>query len=253
MGRVLHRAGDLQWHPSDDTVKLVIVAGNESADQDEQMPFPDECKNLITRGIMIDSIYCGPAEDDIAQNWRRVAQLADGHFASIDHNQGTVVIDTPFDAQLGALSAALNATYIPLGSAGQSGLVNQAIQDANAAKLNSAAAAERCSTKGGALYRCGWDLVDASTAEDFDLATIKTEDLPAAMQSMTIEQRGAHVEAMREQRAEIQQQIADLSAQRQVFLADQMKQQELVDADAFDAAVRAAVRSQCAAKGYTFE
>ena len=141
VGRVLQSAGQLEWDPSDRTLKLIILAGNESADQDQEAPFRDMCRKLIGNGIIINAIYCGSAADNIAPAWREVARLADGQFASIDQNQGTIVVETPFDEQLGALSTALNATYLPFGAGGAAGLANQSAQDANAAGLNSAAAA----------------------------------------------------------------------------------------------------------------
>ena len=60
---------------------------------------------------MINSIYCGSPTDDLVPAWREVSQLADGHFATIDHD-GTVVITSPFDDRLAELSASLNTTYV---------------------------------------------------------------------------------------------------------------------------------------------
>ena len=69
--------------------------------------------------------------------------LADGHFASIDQDNGLVIIETPFDEELASLSAAVNDTYLPCGAAGVEGGSNQSAQDANASQLNSATVASR--------------------------------------------------------------------------------------------------------------
>ena len=51
VGRVLREAGaQLDGTPSSSALKLVVVAGNESADQDQTFHYPDVCKSLITRG-----------------------------------------------------------------------------------------------------------------------------------------------------------------------------------------------------------
>ena len=49
----------------------------------------------------------------------QLARLADGTFASIDQDEGTVEIPTPMDDRLAALSAELNTTYIAYGRAGE--------------------------------------------------------------------------------------------------------------------------------------
>ncbi len=255
VGRVLREAGEqLDWTPSDSTLKLVVVAGNESADQDQQFRYPDVCKSLISRGVMVNAIYCGNPADQIAPGWREVALLADGHYAAIDHNNGNIVIASPFDDKLAELSSAINETYIPYGAAGEQGKMNQAQQDANAQSLNTATAAQRCSTKGGGLYwNAGWDLVDACKAEDFKLAEIKDEELPEAMRGMTLEQKQARIAEVNTKREAIQKEIADYSAKRQAYVNEEMKKHQS-DADrSFDAALRGAIRAQAQAKGFQFK
>ena len=253
VGRVLHHTSALDWHPSTDTLKLVIIAGNESADQDTEVPYPEACRALITQGVMVNSIYCGPETDEIAPDWRQVALLADGQFASIDKDQGTIVVETPFDAELGALSTKLNTTYLPYGKSGETKLANQQAQDWNAASLNSAAVAARCSTKASAIYSCGtWDLVDASKDETFELESVAVEELPEVMQTMTPAERVAHVETMRDERAALQASITEVTAKRQPFVEAEMKRLALDDSKSFDRAIRKAIRAQAATKGFRF-
>ena len=252
VGRVLQSSGQLDWHPSDDAFKLVVVAGNESADQDRDVPFRQMCKTLIGRGVMINSIYCGPAVDSIAPGWREVARLADGQFASIDQNHGTVIVETPFDEQLGTLSTALNATYLPIGARGASGLANQSAQDKNAESLNSAAAATRAQTKAQRLYHCSWDLVDACRAGQIKLEDVSIADLPEPMRGMTPAERKSYIDEQAAKRAQIQKQIAELTAKRQTFVQAEMKKMAVDDSKAFDSAIRRAVRQQAEAKGLEF-
>jgi hypothetical protein len=253
VGRVLQYADQLAWHPSDKALKLVVVAGNESADQDREVPFRVMCKSLVSRGIMIDSIYCGPTTDDIAPAWMEVAKLADGQFSAIDHEQGTLVIASPYDDQLAVLSAALNETYIPFGAAGARGYANQSAQDANAAGLNSAAAASRARTKSQGLYHCSWDLVDACTSGQVVLADVPVKDLPDSMQAMTAEGRSAYVQMRIDQRAEIKRQIAELSARRKAFVQEEITRQSLDASKSFDDAIRRAVRDKATGKGFSFD
>jgi hypothetical protein len=254
VGRVLDVATrQLDWHPSDDALKLIVVAGNESADQDTVVPFRDAARAAIAQGIMVNAIYCGNPGDDIAPAWREVALLADGHFAAIDHDHGTVVVETPFDTELAELSAVVNETYIPIGQAGQTASANQQVQDANAATLNSAAAASRAQTKGSGLYVCSWDLVDACRLNQIDLAEVKDEDLPEAMRTMTLQEKQAHVKSMEARRGSIQKQINEVNQQRQAFIQTEMSRAGLDESKSFDAAIRKAVREQARTKGFRFQ
>ncbi|MFH0945458.1 MAG: vWA domain-containing protein, partial [Planctomycetota bacterium] len=176
VGRVLITAlKELPWSSSKDSLKIIIVAGNESADQDQVVSFRDACKGAITNDIVVNSIYCGSATDDEAPLWREVALLADGRFATIDQDNGIAVIETPFDDQLAAMSGEVNDTYLPYGQTGADGASNQIRQDLNASSMNPAAAASRAQTKAGKLYFCAWDLVDAVKQGQVELDQVKDE------------------------------------------------------------------------------
>lgn len=255
VGRVLREAGEqLEWTPSDSTLKLVVVAGNESADQDQTFRYADVCKGLISRGIMVNAIYCGNPADEIAPAWREVALLADGHYAAIDHNNGNIVIASPFDDKLAELSSTINRTYLAYGEKGAWGATNQAQQDANAQTLSSAVVAARCQSKGSALYSNEhWDLVDACRSAAFKLADVKDEDLPESMRGKTLEQKQAIVADMAAQREAIQKEIADFSARRQAYVNEELKKHQSEEDRSFDTALRKAIRAQAMSKGFEFK
>jgi hypothetical protein len=250
VGRVVQACIEqLAWSSDAAALKLLVVAGNESADQDREVDFRKACGSAIQRGIVVDSIYCGNAADGDAPGWAEIARLTDGVYATIDHNRAAVAIESPFDAQITALSAELNTTYIPFGAGGAGGLSNQRAQDSNALGASPAVAAQRAVTKCNANYSCAWDLVDACRQADFELASVRTEDLPEAMRGMTLEQRRAHVAEKLEQRTRLQQQIGELDRKRAAFVAEQQKELAQSGTTSFDAAVCEAVRAQAAAKG----
>jgi hypothetical protein len=255
VGRAVDAATkQLAWSGSSEALKIIVVAGNESADQDQLMPYREVCKHAIAGGVMVNAIYCGPESDGIAPAWREVALLADGHFASIDHNNGTIVVSTPFDDELATLSASLNETYVAFGTAGEWAALNQTQQDVNAAALSTAVAAQRCVTKSGAMYRNGvWDLVDACKDASFKLEDVKEEDLPESMRAMTVEQRREYVMQQEQKRDEIQARVSDLNVKRQQFVEGEMRKQAENGDKSFDAAIRKAIRNQAAAKGFVFQ
>ena len=253
VGRVLRAASEqLDWSKEPEALKLVVVAGNESAEQDATVLFRDACRSLIERGVVVNSIYCGNPADELAPAWREVARCADGQFASIDQQNGTVVIATPFDAELTTLSAAINETYLAYGKNAKEWGENQARQDANAQSCNDAAAAARACTKGGALYRCTWDLVDAVKEGSVKLEDVKKEELPEKMRELSLEEKQKCLDAAWAKRQEIQKKIQDVGQKRQAHLEVEMKKQGAKDDEAFDRAVRDAVRKQAESKGFEF-
>lgn len=250
VGRVLDAAGRLDWTEREGVLRIAIVAGNEGADQDQEVRFQDVCPRLIGRGILVNSIYCGPETDELAPAWRDVARLADGRFASIDKDNGTVVITTPFDDQLGALSTDLNTTYLWFGAEGMVACSNQVAQDSNSLAMNTAAVASRAVTKSSGLYRNNNDLIDGCSSGAVKLEEVKDEELPEAMRSMTLEQRRAHVAEQGEKRKGLQEKVAELAKQRDAYVAAEMRRRSLDDGQSFDNAVRSAIREQALAAGF---
>jgi hypothetical protein len=250
VARVLSAAHrELDWSSDPKDLRLVVVAGNESAEQDSEVKNVDACRVLIERGIVVNSIYCGNPADELAPAWLQVAKLADGHFASIDQQNGTIVIETPFDGELAALSAAVNETYLPLGAAGAKGRERQRAQDANADRLGSAAAATRCEAKASGLYVCSWDLVEQVKNGQLKLEDVKKEELPEKLRELSLEAKQKCVDDQWTKRQELQKKIATTAAKRAEAVAVEMEKRGATEAAAFDRAVRDALRRQGEAKG----
>ena len=255
VGRVVARALDgLTWSTGD-ALRLVFVAGNESADQDRVQPFRDVAGRAAGRGILVNAIYCGGADDTDATGWRQLALTGKGRFATIDKDHGTVQVTTPFDAELAALSQRLNATYVAYGVAAEERRERQAAQDRNAVSAGAPAAAERAAAKAGDLYdNSGWDLVDRLEKEPtLDLVTRKDADLPEDLRKVPAADRRAWLTAKQAERAALQQQIKDLDAKRRAHVRVEMDKQRLSDAAGLDRALKEALREQAAAAGFRFD
>ncbi len=253
VGRVVASATRLGWNTDNESLKFIIVAGNESADQDTQVSFRSAVKEAISAGILVNSVYCGSPTDELAPAWREVATLADGQFAAIDMQNGTIHIATPFDDRLTELSTALNTTYLPFGADGTSAWANQRDQDLQASSVNSAVAAQRCMTKGGGLYsNSRWDLVDACEDTTMKLEDIPDSELPEAMRGKSIEEKRAIIAASKAKRTELQKQVTELGVQREKFVQEELAKQNVDASKSFDLALRQAIRSQASAKGFSF-
>jgi len=251
VARVVQRSlTDLEWSADPKALKLIFVAGNEGATQDPEVDAAAMAKAAIQEGILVNTIFCGDQGANEAEGWRQVARLADGKFAAIEQDQA-VVIETPFDKQLGDLSAALNATSCPYGPQGQRWAANQVAQDQNAGSLNSAAVAQRCVTKAGSLYNnAAMDLVDACKDPKFELASVKKEDLPENLRALTLEQLKQHVDDMAKKRAVVSKQVSEIARKREAYVAEERKKMADKGDKLFEEAILELVRDQARSRGF---
>jgi len=246
VGWVLHDAlRTMSWSTDPDAVRLIFVAGNESADQAAHIyNFRHVAESARARGIFINSIYAGDRGQGIRERWDQVAVHGGGRYFAIDAQYGTDQISTPLDKILIELNAKLNATYIPFGERGAAGAANQREQDRNAAKLGQQSATSRVTAKSSEVYdNSDWDLVDAAEKEGVAVEELPATVLPPVMQAMAPEERGAYVAEKKEERARIQRQIQDLSQQRSDLL-EAATARGRDGRTSLDDAVRSVVREQ---------
>jgi hypothetical protein len=245
---------DLDWHQENRPLRIIVVAGNEPATQDTAYRLEETCKSAANKGIVINTIFCGREDEGRRTGWADAPRWTDGKYAAIDADRGTVVVATPYDKPLADLDVELNKTYVAYGKSGEEGRANQLAQDANSAAASPSARAERAASKAGGLYRnARWDLVDASKEKDFDLAKIADADLPEELRKLTLEQRKTWIADKTRRRADLQKQITDLNAKRDLAVKEELAKKGLNDKSAFDAALRGAVREQAEKQGFEFD
>jgi hypothetical protein len=245
---------NLHWSTGSDALRIMFVAGNESAAQDPQISLQQVAAQAREMGVVVNAIYCGGGGDETALGWQEIAQFAGGMYASIDQNAAAVAnMETPMDQRLMELNQALNKTYIAYGDQGEKAASNQQAQDLNAANMSAPAAASRVISKSSALYdSADWDLVDAMES-GLKLDQVKVQDLPVEMQTMTIKDQRQFVQQHSEQREQLQQEIADLGQQRRDHI---VKHRQLQNSDAeqgLDQVIQQSLRKEAEARGYTFE
>ena len=128
----------LEWSGSRDVYKAIFIAGNEPFTQGP-IDFHTSCRAAIERGIVVNTIFCGPNAEGSQTGWKDGAVLADGRFMSIDQNLKVVEIPAPQDTEIARLGVDLNKTYLPFGKMGQAGQARQSMQDANACNVSTGA------------------------------------------------------------------------------------------------------------------
>lgn len=248
-GQVIQTAHrQLAWGDGKDHYKAIFIAGNEPFNQG-QVDYRKACQNAIADGIVVNTIYCGDQQEGVKTFWQEGANLADGSYMIIDHNQAIAAIEAPQDADILRLNQALNETYIAYGASGETAKSNQVAQDANAATVNREVAVKRALTKSSALYKNEeWDLVDAVKEDKVAVAEVEEEALPAPMRDMSTEERTQYVTAKAEERQRIQTELQALKKARAEYVAQQVKEQS----GNLGHAMSQAIRKQLKAKKFTF-
>jgi hypothetical protein len=255
VGWVLHDAlTQMNWSRDPRALKLVFVAGNESADQAKDVfDFRREAALARQKGIIVNAIYAGNRDAGVQERWAEVASCGGGNYTAIDMQCGTVQIETPQDKILIELNLKLNATYVPYGAEGHVGASRQAEQDVVARSAGPASAASRVAAKGTALYQnTGWDLVDAVERGEKKLEEMKESELPPPMRGMPAPQRAQYLAQKRTERAAIQKQIAEVGSERERILKD-ARAKASGGKIALDDAMVGAIREQAKQQGFKFE
>lgn len=240
----------MSWSPDPAGLRLLFIAGNESADQAaEQVDFRAVAETARHRDIIINALFAGSREAAVADKWPEVARAGGGNFSAIDAAAGLDQVATPHDERLLRLNAELNDTYLPYGDLGAAGLANQRVQDNNATRLGVQSCSSRVVAKGSALYdNAAWDLVDAALAEDFQWEALRDSDLPESLRALSQPERERRVSELRAQRESIQERIRSLADERESWLRE-LRREKQQDAG-LDEALRRALLEQAEAKGF---
>ncbi|MEM8909635.1 MAG: VWA domain-containing protein [Bacteroidota bacterium] len=230
-GYVLKSAMDeLAWSNNDNNLKMIFIAGNEAFNQGP-VDFRKISKAAATRGILINTIFCGDDQEGYNSAWQTGADLANGRYLVINHNDEVAHIETPYDDQINVLNQALNKTYLGYGTMGMENIKRQQVEDHNAQFFGKANARQRASFKSKKAYSNGeWDIVDA-VAEQADFLEEEEEVLPPVLQELELEEREAYVAQLRMERTEIQEKIKDLNEKADTYTQNQQanKQRETLD------------------------
>jgi len=251
-GQVINTSLDqLVWGSSDDNLKLIFIAGNEPFTQGS-VNFRDACYRAKNKGVIVNTIFCGDFHEGINTSWKKGAEITGGEYMSINQDSKTVFIPSPYDDRIAELNTRLNDTYVSYGSLGREKKQNQARQDANAGSISKVNAVKRSVSKASHVYKNeSWDLVDAAEQEDFEITSVKEEELPAVMKGMNDKEKVAYVDTKKKEREQIQKEIIELNKKREDHVRKQ--QTENSQENVLDDAMLKAIKAQAKSKNFKFE
>ena len=197
-------------------VRLIFLVGDSPPHMDYagEVQYPQTLEGAVRLGIIVNAVQCG-AYADTTEAWKDIATRGKGMYFSLGDAVTEAVIATAQDKKLLDLNAQLAQTVVPYGSQAQQASVLEKATSFKAMPTEAAAARAAVNnlTGGRALQGKG-DLVQDAQADKDLLARLKPEELPAAMQKMTVPEREAYVADQAAKRQAINAQIAAVTRER---------------------------------------
>lgn len=241
---------ELSWSQSSKDLRAIFIAGNEPFTQGG-VPYKESCAQARSKGIVVNTIFCGPRDEGIATHWEDGATVAQGRYLVIDQDRAVADIPTPYDKDLAELGRKVNSTYIAYGPRGSAGQARQESVDRASAGVGTSNMAARAQSKATSNYsNADWDIVDAKKNKGMDVAAAPAASLPPEMQPMAPAERVRYVEKKSEEREHLQSQIRELSKKREAYLA---KNQHKTGADTLDEAMIRTIHDQAKSRGFHFK
>ena len=256
-GAVIGRSlTDLNWSSNPADLKMIYIAGNEAFNQGP-IDYKEECKRAATRGIFINTIYCGNYDQGVREFWKDGATCSNGDYFNIDSDKKIAHVKTPYDEQINQYNDSLNKTYYGYGIEGERKKTMQISEDRNAESTSMSVKAERsiAKSKGNVYNNSSWDIVDAVDKDGKDIGKMEEKDLPEEFKGKTTEEKEVMLEEIREDRANYQVKIGELAKNRQQFIDEELKKQaaEGAEVDDFGTSVNESIIKKAEKIGYKKE
>ena len=226
----LERAvNDMSWSDSSQAYQVIFLVGDAPphTDYQDEAQYPDILAAAHERGIIVNAIQCGDLQPTVAA-WTDIAHRGNGSFFQVEQAGGAVAYSTPYDAELAALSAKLDATRMYYGTDEE----REAMAEKTAAadKLSALASDEAKARRGvfnlsesGRTNLLGKkELIDdvASGAVEFDELT--EEELPTAIVAMAPAEQKAFIQELADERADVTERMRALAESRDEYIKNRL-------------------------------
>jgi len=249
----------ISWSQDQNTYKVVFMVGDAPPHMDYQddVKYPVTVKVAQGKGILINTVQCG-VDGNTKYQWQQIAQLGGGNYFQVDQAGSAVAVVTPYDKKLADLSKEIENTRLYFGNKEEKAKQRKkhAATDKLHAFSSDAALARRAefnaSVSGRANMYGDNELIGGVSSGVVDLSKIDADELPAAMQAMTLEEQESLVEEKAEERKQLEHEIEVASQQRNDYLKNKAKEAGGYK-DSLDEKIYSAVREQAGKKGFVYE
>ncbi|HEV7780593.1 MAG TPA: vWA domain-containing protein [Chitinophagaceae bacterium] len=223
-GEVIYASMDeLAWDASQDSYKVIFIAGNEDFLQGKRH-YTEACTKANAKGVIVNTIYCGDYQQGIREHWGLTGECGNGSYSNINHNAKDEDIPTPYDSILVVMNSKLNKTYIGYGANGEAYMARQGAVDKANFALSSKVAAKRIEAKAQSnVYgNSSWDLVDANKADStYITSKLDKKTLPDSLKNKTVEELKLYVKEKTAERDAIQKDILTANSNRSRYIMEE--------------------------------
>lgn len=249
---------NMSWSQGEQAYQVIFLVGDAPPHMDyNEVRYPEIVASALEKGIVINTIQCGDIPTTV-QPWTQIASLGNGSFFQVEQAGGAVAYSTPFDDEIARLSAALDDTRLYYGTEEEKMRMHKKVAAAD--KLEAyASVASRArrgvfnAAEGGRANLLGEnELVDAVASGAVELDELEPDALPEEMKPMAPEAQRAYVARLADERAELRQQIKELSADRDDYLATKVDEAGGMK-DSLDQKLYEAVKEQAGKAGLAYE
>lgn len=244
----------MPWSSDKKVLKIIFLVGDAPPHMDypNGPKYPDLCREAAKKDLIINTIQCGEMAET-KPIWQEIAKLSEGSYVGISQSGNVAVISTPMDKELSRLNERIGATLIPYGDSKLQAEVHA--KYAIAASAPVAAMADRLTynSKTGRAMQGRGELVDALNEKTIKLEEIDQKQLPAEFQKLDRTDLQKRITKARDERADLQKQIVDLSKKREAYIQTENKRLAAEGkGDAFDQKVTETLHAQAAKKGISY-
>ena len=244
----------MPWSGDKKVLKIIFLVGDAPPHMDypNGPKYPDLCREAAKKDLIINTIQCGEMAET-KPIWQEIAKLSEGSYVGISQSGNVAVISTPMDKELSRLNERIGATLIPYGDSKLQAEVHA--KYAMAASAPVAAMADRLTynSKTGRAMQGRGELVDALNEKTIKLEEIDQKQLPAEFQKLGRTDLQKRITKARDERADLQKQIVDLSKKREAYIQTENKRLAAEGkGDAFDQKVTETLHAQAAKKGISY-
>jgi Mg-chelatase subunit ChlD len=244
----------MSWSSDNKVLKIIFLVGDAPPHMDypNGPKYPDLCREAAKKDLIINTIQCGEMAET-KPIWQEIAKLSEGSYVGISQSGNVAVISTPMDKELSRLNERIGVTLIPYGDSKQQAEVHAKYAAAKSAPV--AAMADRLSynSKTGKAVQGRGELVDALNDKTLKVDDIDQKQLPAELQELDRNELQKRIAKARDERADLQKQIVEISKKREVYIQSENKRLAAEGkGDAFDQKVTDTLHAQAAKKGISY-
>lgn len=244
----------MPWSSDKKVLKIIFLVGDAPPHMDypNGPKYPELCREAAKKDLIINTIQCGEMAET-KPIWQEIAKMSEGSYVGISQSGNVAVISTPMDKELSRLNERIGATLIPYGDRTLQAEVHAKFAAAKSAPVAAMADRLTYNSKTGRAMQGRGELVDALNDKTIKLDEIDQKQLPAELQKLDSDELQKRITKTRDERADLQRQIVELSKKREAYIQSENKR--LADegkGDAFDQKVTETLHAQAAKKGISY-